>query len=156
MFSLAYSEGNMLAFTGGYSAALSPFGRAGSYSVFSQGRWSNIRETEFDDISDGLIIEGETFLASAGDGILQSGTNGTIIFNEENSPLTADNTGQVLVTDLNAVENTLYAVNHNSPAPLLRFNGGEWESIPGIPPIGRYAVEVEPVRQVAWLRILRS
>ena len=156
MFRLSENGALLLAATGGYNASVSPLGEEGSYSVFESGQWTNYEVPNFPDISDGVMLDGQLFLASAGGGITRVGESGTVRYNQTNSPLQANIAGQVLVTDLAIHRSEVYAINHDSSTPLLRFNGQQWQAFPNLPAVGRYAVEAAFEGPVAWMRILRS
>ncbi len=157
MFALNHTGGTLLALTGGFDNSIDPLGRQGSYSWFENGRWENQHlSDDFPDVSDGTFLDDRLFLASADSGILMIDDDGSFRFNDENSALQADASGRTRVTDLKVHESRMYAVNHESSMPLLRFDGQQWEPFSGVPAIGRYAVDAAFEGPVAWLRILRS
>jgi len=156
MFALSYSLPEVLAFTGGISVGGIPLGREGSYSAFESGTWGNTNIPGFGDVVMGIRWNGDTYLASAGDGIYRTGESGNIIFDSGNSPMTANSRGDVLVTDLKDRGDLLFALNHDSPTPLLSYDGQAWQVFNGIPPIGRYGIELEFAGPVFWMRILPS
>jgi ligand-binding sensor domain-containing protein len=154
MFSLQYSGREILAFTGGYGSV--PFGRPGSYSAFNDGLWTNTSGLNISDVSDGVVLNNVTYLASAGSGMLQIAGESAFLFDETNSPLQTDAFGRLWVTALTAQNNEVYVVNHASPTPFHKWDGDSWESYDNLPGVARFALEAVILSDVAWMRILRS
>ena len=158
MFSISSTDNGIAAFSGGWSPGGLSFGREAEWSVFADGIWMNDSPPagEFSDIVDGLIREGQTFLASAGDGLLEI-TDGNIQqYDDSNSPLQAAGDGRVIIADILDRGEEVFLLNYASSTPLLSKEGETWRTYEGLPPITSFATGLELTGDVAWMRILPS
>ncbi len=153
MFGLRYSEGQVLAFPGGYSSQVKPLNNDLGYSAFEKGMWSNLLPAGFTDITDGINLAQGTFLASSGKGLLQIAGESSFLYNESNSPLTAGQDSDIIIPKLATGNSELFMLNYLSPTPLLSYNGETWTAYPGMPIIARSALDFTLANGVAWLVI---
>nr|WP_255531342.1 two-component regulator propeller domain-containing protein [Pontibacter sp. 172403-2] len=150
-FRLYAAKGKVYALSGGYNAHYQPQDSYNGFYVYADGLWQSFNKYTYPnptdlapaaDIVDAVYnpVTGKLYFASYGSGLLEwSGPGNNKLYSDDNSPLLADETESVRLTDLAVdAEGNVWVVNRsrqpNAPGVYALQPDGTWTSfiLPGV------------------------
>lgn len=147
-FRLHYVEQSnlMYAVSGGFSASLAPLGKNEYVNFFLEGVWHANFDVLNHDVTSVYASANTLYVASAGYGLQVVQPSGTILFDENNSPLQNVAAGRnVRVTDIATSNQGTWVTNAGATQPLhLLKSDNTWESF-SFPAVAaaRYPTNIE-------------
>lgn len=129
-FRLHYDSKVVYALSGGFNNSLAPLGNEEFVNTFSTGLWNTESDLLNKDITQIQIVNTIKYVSSCGYGLQVVQESGTVLYNENNSPLQNVAAGRnVRVTDIAASPYGMWVTNAGSTQPLhLLKNDNTWES----------------------------
>ncbi len=127
---VTYSQDRIVSSHGGYSPSLQPLGNISNVDQFVNGQWSVLPSDLSMDITDQGIDANATFISSFGLGIEKLKTDGSLIYDDTNSPLQkAQPINQVLIPSIETSLDGVWVANYGVyPSLLLLSNSSIWKS----------------------------
>lgn len=164
VFTMTGTGDSLFVLTGGYTSGIQPLNRNAGVHVFSRGEWTNRfgeeDEVNFRDITAVAVMPGTEArcYASAGDGLMRVlGDQVEVI--DENSPGSplenTDSPGRgLIIPDLAIGTDGIWMINYNASQPVHRLApDGTWSSFSIPVGLARYAVQIELINDLVWLRV---
>jgi len=141
---VTYSFDRILNSKGGFSSSLQPLENVADVDQFVNGQWSVLPSDLSTDITDQGISTRATFISSFGNGLEKITSEGSVIFNESNSPLQkAQPIDKLLIPAIEVSSDDLWIANYGvSPSLHLLSVSSTWESFVISQPQAQFPVDV--------------
>ncbi|HCM75722.1 MAG TPA: hypothetical protein DIS90_05035 [Cytophagales bacterium] len=139
-----YSGDRIIYSKGGFVNSI-PLNRDYTVDQFINGQWSVLSSVLTKDITDQVRTTNATFLSSFGDGLERKSDEGSLIFDETNSPLVISNpTDQlVLVPAIESAADGVWVANYGAITPLHFLSATlNWESYSFSQPQAQFPIDL--------------
>lgn len=141
---VTYSQDRIMSSHGGYSPSLQPLGNVSNVDQFVNGQWSVLPSDLSIDITDQGIDAKTTFISSFGLGVEKIIMEGSVVFDDSNSPLRkAQPIDKVLVPSIETSSQGVWVANYGvSPSLHLLSNSSTWESFSINQPQAQFPIDL--------------
>ena len=139
------SEQETISLKGGYSTSLNPLGTDGLVDRFENGQWESLTNQLTTDVVDYAHTITGRYFATFGAGLEKLDENGSLIFNQSNSPLAVNDPVEqlILISSVESVPQGLWVMNYKAVQPLhFLSNGLTWSSFSVPHPLASFAVDL--------------
>lgn len=144
LWRVTYSQDRIVHSKGGFSSSLQPLGNTSSTDQFVNGQWSILPSDLSVDITDQGINANATFISSFGFGLEKISSEGSVIFDESNSPLRkAQPIDQLLIPAIEVSPDGVWVANYGvSPSLHLLSSSSAWESFSINQPQAQFPIDI--------------
>lgn len=155
MWRVTYSKDRIVNSKGGFSSSLQPLGNIAGVDQFVNGQWSILPSDLSVDITDQGIDANATFISSFGFGLEKISSEGSIIFDESNSPLRkAQPIDQLLIPAIEVSPDGVWVANYGvSPSLHLLSSSSTWESFSISQPQAKFPIDILDRNGLVWMII---
>lgn len=144
LWRVIYLQEKIVSSKGGFSSALQPLGNILNVDQFINGQWSILPSELKTDITDLTINADATYIASFGLGLEKSTSEGSVIFDDSNSPLQKSQPiDQLLIPAIETSSDGLWVANYGvTPSLHLLSNSSTWESFSIDQPQAQFPIDL--------------
>ncbi len=145
LWRLNYSSDRIVSNKGGFTSSFQPLNRTVNADQFVNGQWVTLPTNINTDITDNAQASNVNYVSSFTFGLERTGPEGTVVFDDTNSPLSKINPTDpfVPVTSIEVSSDGLWVANYGSITPLLLLRSDlSWQSFSFSQPQGRFIREL--------------